>query len=147
MKPALAFPFNDPDGTMFSHLQAILPDLKKHFESAYICPPFSTRRHANHLQQLQADDFFTIFYVEREMQIGELFAYLYQRGETAHPDQIIHLCYFDRLAFPLRGANIEGIVTTVGRNLFARELDYAWCHLVVCAVELREIIPLVRTLV
>jgi hypothetical protein len=181
MKPALAFPFNDPDGTMFSHLQAILPDLKKHFERAYICPPFSTRQHANHLQQLQADDFFTIFYVEREMQIGELFAYLYQRaGETAHPDQIIHLCYLDRLAFALRGEyripfledldslstsnvplifqrsqrawethpqnyrEIEGIVTTVGRNLFGRELDYAWCHLVVCVVELREIIPLVK---
>jgi hypothetical protein len=115
------------------------------------------------------------------MQIGELFAYLYQRaGESAHPDQIIHLCFLDRLAFALEGSyrasfladidslssrdvplifqrsqlawethpqnyrEIEGMVTTVGRYLFGSELDYAWCHLVVRAVELREVIPLVE---
>ena len=181
MKPALAFPFNDSDGRMFSHLQAVLPDLKKHFERAYLCPPLPARQHRDHMRWLQADDFFTIFYIEREMQIGELFAYLYQRaGETAHPDQIIHLCYLDRLAFALQGEyrvpfledmdslstsdlprifqrsqlawethpqnyrEIEGMVTTVGRHLFGRELDYAWCHLVVRAGELCEIIPLVK---
>jgi hypothetical protein len=181
MKPALAFPFNDHDGRMFSHLQAILPDLKKHFERAYVCPPLPTRQHTDHMRWLRADDFFTIFHVEGEMQIGELFAYLYQRaGETAHPDKTIHLCYLDRLAFALRGEyrdaflgdidslstsavplifqrsqrawethpqnyrEIEGLVTTVGRNLFGRELDYAWCHLVVGAGELREIMPLVK---
>jgi hypothetical protein len=181
MKPALAFPFNDPNGTMFSHLQAILPDLKEYFERAYVCPSSPARQHPDHMRWLQADDFFTIFNVERDMQIGELFAYLYQRaGETAHPDQIIHLCFLDRLSFALRGEyrapflvdmdslspsdvplifqrsqrawethpqnyrEIEGMVTTVGRNLFGRDLDYAWCHLVVRAVELREIIPLVK---
>jgi hypothetical protein len=181
MKPALAFPFNDPDGTMFSHLQAILPDLKKHFESAYICPPLPTRQHVDYMQQLQADDFFTIFNVDRDMQIGELFLYLYQRAaETAHPNQILHLCYLDRMAFSLEGEyrnlfladidslsvndvplifrrsqlawethpqnyrEIEGLVTTVGRNLFGRELDYAWCHIVVCAGQLREIMPRVK---
>jgi hypothetical protein len=183
MKPALAFPFNDPDGMMFYHLQAILPDLKKHFGRAYICPSFSTLQSANHLQQLQTDDFFTIFHMERDMQIGELFAHLYQRtGETAHPDQIIHLCFLDRLAFALEGnyrdsfladidslsvnnvplifqrsplawethpqnyRDIEGIITTVGRHLFGRELDYAWCHIVVRAGQLREIMPRVENL-
>jgi hypothetical protein len=183
MPPALAFPFNDPDGRLFSHLQAVLPDLKKHFERAYICPSSPATRHPDHMRWLQADDFFTIFDVEREMRIGELFAYLYQSaGETAHPDQIIHLCYLDRLAFALRGKyripfledmdslstnnlplifqrsqlawethpqnyrEIEGMVTTVGRHLFGRELDYAWCHLVVAAGQLREIMPLVQNL-
>ena len=61
MKPVLAFPFNDPDGTMFHHLQAILPDLKEHFERAYICPPLSTLAHSEPIQELQADNFFTIF--------------------------------------------------------------------------------------
>ena len=38
------------------------------------------------------------------MQIGEHFAYLYQRtAETAPADQIIHLCYLDRLSFALEG--------------------------------------------
>src|SRR5215208_1071897 len=100
MRPALAFPFNDPDGTMFRHLLTILPDLKKHFEHAYIAPPLSTLQHVDHLQQLQSDHFFTAFPIDREMQIGEIFAYLYQCvGQAADPEQIIHLCYLDRLAF------------------------------------------------
>lgn len=181
MKPAIAFPFTDPDGTMFHHLQTILPDLKKHFERAYICPPLSTLQNSEHIQQLKTDDFFTIFPVDREMQIGEHFAYLYQHAaETAHSDQCIHLCYVDRLAFALEGPyrdalladvdslfgrdvplvfqrsefawnthpqnyrQLEGIVTTVGRNLFGRELDYAWCHIVVQAGQLRAIMPLVK---
>src|SRR5512133_1970026 len=102
MRPALAFPFNDPDGTMFHHLQAILPDLKEHFERAYIAPPLSTLQQIQHIKQLQADDFFTVFPVEREMQIGEHFAYLYRcAAETAHSQQIIHLCYLDRVSFAL----------------------------------------------
>lgn len=104
MKPALAFPFNDPDGTMFHHLQIILPDLKEHFERAYIAPPLSTLEHPEHIKHLQADDFFTIFPVDCEMQIGEHFAFLYQcAAQTAEPAQIIHLCYLDRMAFALEG--------------------------------------------
>lgn len=181
MQPALAFPFSDPDGVMFHHLKIILPDLKKHFERAYISPPLATQQHTDHMQQLHADNFFTIFAVDREMQIGEHFADLYQRtAETAPSEQIIHLCYLDRVAFALEGEyrdafladidslsagdvpvifqrsptawethpqnyrELEGIVTTVGHNLFARELDYAWCHIAVRAGQLREIMPLVR---
>ena len=180
MRPALAFPFNDPDGTMFPHLRAILPDLRNHFERAYICPPLSTLNPIQHMEHLQSDDFFTIYPAPRQMQIGEHFAYLYQRAaQTAPPDQIVHLCYLDRLAFALEGEHrdsllndidslstqdvpvifkrspaawashpqnyreLEGMVTTVGRNLFGRELDYAWCHIAVRAGELREIMPLV----
>ena len=181
MRPALAFPFNDPDGTMFHHLQAILPHLKQHFERAYLCPPASTWKHVDHIEQLQADNFFMIFPAGRDMQIGEHFAHLYRRAaETAPPDQIIHLCYLDRLAFALEGAyrdvflkdidsltveevplifqrsqtawethpenyrELEGMVTTVGRNLFGKDLDYAWCHIALRAAELREIMPRVR---
>ena len=39
---------------------------------------------------------------------------------------------------------LEGIVTTVGRNLFGKDLDYAWCHIAVRAAQLREIMPLVK---
>ncbi len=181
MKPALAFPLNDPDGTMFHHLLAILPDLKEHFERAYICPPLSTLQHVENMRQLQADDFFTIFPINRQLQIGEHFNYLYQlAAETAQTDQIIHLCYLDRIAFALEGKyrnefladidplsvrdvpllfqrsqmawethpqnyrDLEGIVTIVGRNLFGRELDYAWCHIAVRARQLREIMSLVK---
>ena len=133
MKPALAFPFNDPDGTLFHHLQAILPDLKSHFERAYICPPLSTWHHDGNIRQLQADNFFTSFPADREMQIGEHFAYLYQRAaQAAHPDQIIHLCYLDRLAFALEGefresilADIDSLSTEEVPVIFQRS-DFAW---------------------
>ena len=181
MKPALAFPFNDPDGTMFPHLQSILPDLKQHFEHAYVCPPLSTQKQVENVKWLEADDFFTVFPVDVELHIGELFAYLYRHAaDGAHPDQPLHLCYLDRLAFALEGEyrnsllgdvdslpdadlplifqrsqlawethpqnyrDIEGIVTTVGHHLFGGELDYAWCHIVVRAGQLREVIPQVQ---
>jgi hypothetical protein len=182
MKPAVVFPYNDLDGTMFPHLQTILPDLKNHFDRAYIsAPPASFER----LQQnglIHADGFFTVFPVDDNKLIGEHFAYLYQRAANAaaYPDQPLHLCYPDRMAFALEGAyrdafladidsltdndlplifqrsqtawdthpqnyrQLEGIVTTVGRNLFGKELDYGWCHIVVCARQLREVMPLVK---
>ncbi len=181
MRAALAFPFNDPDGRMFPHLQAILPDLKSHFERAYLCPPPAALGRLDRIEQLQADDFFTIFEADRELRIGERFAYLYRcTAETAPPDELIHLCFLDRLAFALEGKyrepflaevdalnsgdiplifqrsrlawethpqnyrEIEGIVTTVGRHLFGRDLDYAWCHMVVSAGQLQQIMPFVR---
>jgi len=182
MKPALAFPYNDPDGTMLPHLQAVLPDLKKHFECAYIAPPLSTLEWLQQKNLIITDDFFTVFHVNEVKPIGSHFAFLYQHtAETAHPDQIIHLCYLDRVSFALEGNYresfladvdsltdndlplifqrsqyawethpqnyhmLEGTVTKIGRNLFGRELDYAWCHLVVQAKQLREIMPLVKT--
>ena len=168
---------------MLPHLLAILPDLKSHFDRAYISPPPSTLEWLKQTDLILTDDFFTVFPTHRNQLIGELFASLYQRAaEAAHADQVMHLCYLDRLSFALEGIHrdaflrevdsltlddlplifqrsqtawdthpqnyreLEGIVTTVGRNLFGRELDYAWCHIVVRAGQLRQIMPLVKNL-
>ena len=181
MKPALAFPYNDPDESMFPHLQTILPDLKNHFDHAYISASPSTLEWLQQKKLIIPDNFFTIFPVDENKLIGENFAYIYQRAaEVAHPEQPFHLCYPDRMAFALEGEyrdsfladvdslnsndlplifqrspyawethpknyrELEGLVTIVGMNLFERELDYAWCHLVVQAGQLREIMPLVK---
>ena len=181
MKPALAFPYNDPDGTMLPHLQAILSDLKNHFDHAYISAHPSTLELLQQGDLILLDDFFTIYPVDNNKRIGEHFAYLYQHAsKDAHPKQALHLCYPDRVAFALEGEyrssfladidsltdddlplifhrselawsthpqnyrQLEGIVTTVGKNLFDKELDYGWCHIVVQAKQLREIMPLVK---
>ena len=73
MLPSIAFPYHDPDLQMFPHLQAILPDLKTLFRRAYICPPLNTRRHASLMDWLARDDFFKVFPLDRQMQIGEHF--------------------------------------------------------------------------
>jgi hypothetical protein len=39
---------------------------------------------------------------------------------------------------------IESMVTTAGRGLFKKELDFAWCHLVVQAGRLQRVLPSVR---
>jgi hypothetical protein len=181
MRPALAFPYNDPHGTMLPHLLAILPDLKNHFERAYLAPPPSTLQWLKPTGQILTDSFFTVFPAEEEKQLGESFSYLYRRAaETADPEQPLHLCYLDRISFALEGDyrdsfladinslssedlplifqrseyawnthpqnyyELEGMVTIVGKNLFSRELDYAWCHIVVLAGQLRRIMPLVK---
>jgi hypothetical protein len=127
---------------------------------------------------LESDAFFTILPLDRELRAGELFAYLYANAANAEtPEQIIHLCYLDRVAFALDGeyreqflvdldslsegdlplifqrsakawqthpqnyARLEGMVTRVGQNLFGLTLDYGWCHMVITAGRLREILP------
>jgi hypothetical protein len=181
MKPALAFPYTDPDGTMLPHLRTILPDLKSHFEHAYVCSPPSSLQLLRQNDPILVDDFFTVYPVDSQALIGEHFAYLYQRAAyEADPQQILHLCYPDRVAFALEGGyrqafledidsltpddlplifqrsqyawethpqnyrQLEGVVTTVGKNLFGRELDYGWCHIVIQAKQLREVMPLVK---
>jgi hypothetical protein len=181
MLPSIAFPYHDPDLQMFPHLQAILPDLKTCFGRAYICPPLNTRQQTALMDWFAKDDFFIVFPLEREMQIGDHFAYLYlNAARAADPDEIIHLAYIDRLSFALRGKYreqflrdvsslrpenlplifqrsatawrthpqnyhaIEDFVTTIGKILLTKTLDYAWCHLVLQASRLEEILPQVR---
>ncbi len=176
--PSLVFPYHDPNGQLLPHLNAILSDLKAHFGRAYVCPPLSTRQNTLVMAQLEADPFFTIFPVDRQLKIGEHFKHLYLNATlAAEPDEILHLAYVDRLAFALEGnhreqfladvdsltlknlplifqrtpaawathpqnyARLEAFVTQIGENLFGKTLDYAWCHLVASAAELREVMP------
>jgi hypothetical protein len=181
MKPAIVFPYTDPDGSMLPHLRAIIPDLQMHFERAYISTPPSTRELLKQNSEILTDGFFTVFVVDAEKDAGEHFTELYQRTANAAPaDQLLHLGFIDRLTFALeteyrstyladvdkltladvplvfqRSAfawdthpqsyrELEALVTTVGKNLFGRELDYAWCYLVLPAERLRKIALLVE---
>jgi hypothetical protein len=178
MKPSIVFPYHDPAGSLFPHLQVILPELKAHFGRAYICPPLDTRQNTEIMAALESDPFFTIFPVDRPMRTGQHFKHTYLNAAlAADPDEIIHLAYVDRLSFALEGsyreqfwadvdsltladlpllfhrsprawathpqnyARLEGFVTRVGEQLFGKTLDYGWCHSVVRAGELREVMP------
>ena len=133
MKPALAFPYHDPDRKLLPRLQAILPDLKAHFERAYLSPPPSTLEWIQHDPSIFSDDFFTIFPLDGETRVGKRFAYLYRRtAETAPPAQPIHLCFSDRLTFALSTEHRESFLADVV-SLSAKEIpiifqrsEYAW---------------------
>jgi hypothetical protein len=104
MKPAIVFPLVDPDGSMFSHLQAVMPDLKQHFEKAFLTIPKITQEgQPENIYLLEQDDFFRLFARESEKPVGDHFAFLYrQAASAAEPEQIMHLCSVDRLIFALR---------------------------------------------
>jgi hypothetical protein len=183
MKPALVFPFSDPEGTMFPHLQAILPDLKEHFDRALLTIPQNTlEEQPENVRLLGQDDFFNLFTIASEAPVGDHFAFLYRQAAFAvHPEQILHLCYLDRLSFALRSHNrrkrfladvddltekhlplifqrsnsawathpknyfeLESFVTDIGQTLFGKTLDYGWCHFVIQAGQLREIMSLIK---
>jgi hypothetical protein len=103
VKPAVVFPFYDPKGIMFPHLQAITPQLKQLFETAYLgVPQITEQLWPDHVRWLKADPFFHLFSVPTEAPVGERFLSLYQQTAAAcPPEQLLHLCFIDRLAFAL----------------------------------------------
>jgi len=115
IKPALTLPFTDPAGIMFPHLQAILPDLKQHFERAYLTISKDTQAgQSKNVRLLESDDFFKLFFLDSEMQVGDHFSFLYcQTASVARPEQILHLCYPDRLSFALRAGFREQFLADV----------------------------------
>jgi len=182
MKPALVLPLSDPAVALFPHLQTIMPDLKAHFERAFLTIPDTTReQQPEDIRLLEGDDFFSLFSISSEAPIGDHFAFLYRQAAfAAHPKQILHLCFPDRLSFALRTRHrerfladvdaltgeylplifhrsesawathpqnyfeLESFVTRVGQTLFGKTLDYGWCHFVIQAGQLREIIPQIK---
>jgi len=103
VKPALVVPFSDPDGTMFPLLQSILPDLKGQFDRAYLTIPKSTEKNQpGNVRLLERDDFFRLFSINSDFPGGDHFAFLYRQvANVADPEQILHLCFPDRLCFAL----------------------------------------------
>lgn len=182
-KPALVMPFNDPDGSMFRHLKATLPDLKTHFGRAYLTIPSETAdRQPENVTWMGEDDFFRSYPIASDEPVGAHFSYLYQHAaQDTAPDRVLHLCYPDRLFFALRTkyregfladvdsllpedtplifhrsaqawgthpsnyAEIETFASRMGLILFGKWLDYGWCHMVVQARHLLDIMPGIKT--
>lgn len=182
MQSAAVFPLHDPDGLLFPHLEAILPLLKQDFSRVYLAVSGSTQdRQPENVGRLQLDRFFHISLQDGDGPVGDRFTSLYRQAALASPpEQVLHLCSLDRLAYALRTEHgprfladlhavraedlplifqrsakawqthpqnyyeIERFVTTLGQILFGEALDYAWCHLVLRASTLAEILPAVK---
>ena len=100
LHPALVFPIHDPDGLIFHHLKDITPILKQHFSSAFLgITAITYEKYQPLFHTFEQDDFFQLLITPRDAQIGRQFKLLYQRAASlSKPDQILHLCYPDRLA-------------------------------------------------
>ena len=125
--------------------------------------------------------FFRLFHLSPGGLAGDQFLNLYRQAANVYqPEQVLHLCFIDRLAFILQSSHqrqfiedvraiqsgdtplifcrsdrawathprnyyeIESMVTTAGNLLFEKELDFAWCHLVVQARQLHRVLPSIR---
>ena len=101
---AVVLPIHDPDGLIFHHLDRIAPLLKGHFLTAFLgVTAITNDRYPVQVNELARDDFFQLFVTPRDAHIGRQFKILYQQAASSSPpDQILHLCYPDRLAFALQ---------------------------------------------
>jgi hypothetical protein len=182
MRPVAVIPMNDPEGMMFPHLETITPLLKGLFARLFVSVPLPTQQALPHyMDWLKADDFFHVIYHQNLIAIGDDFLTLYaQAALVCDPDQLLHLCFIDRLAYALQSEHradfmadilaikpaqtpliwqrserawqthprnyrdIEQMATKAGEWLFGKSLDFAWCHLVIPARRLREVVPIVK---
>ena len=96
-------PLHDPDGSMIPHLERITPLLKEVFAAAYLSlEPDAFGRYPERLLGLAQDDFFRPARLGAVLPVGDHFQALYRFAASAcPPDQVLHLCFPDRVSFAL----------------------------------------------
>lgn len=106
MQPVIVMPMNDPLGTMFPHLRIIAPSLKHLFAHAVVSVSATTQQtQVQHVAWLADDPFFQVLTHSADLPVGRDFAALYTfAAECCHPQQVLHLCFIDRVAFALQTA-------------------------------------------
>ncbi len=134
MRPAAVIPMHDPDGLLFPHLLNVTPLLKSLYDRVYISLPKDTRdRQAGYAAWVDQDQFFQVTGIPAGAQTGDHFRTLYQAAAAnAPPEQILHLCFIDRVAFALCGpfkdqfvADIQSVGESVVPLVFHRS-PFAW---------------------
>ncbi len=90
LKPAIVFPFHDPNGVMFEHLKVILPILKHTFETAYLSVPKSTQINCpTNIDWLQKDEFFKLHFLLNDPSVWEHFHSLFKFAAShANPSKL-----------------------------------------------------------
>ena len=98
---------------MLPHLVAILPDLKRLFRRAFVGVTHATvLAQPEAVAWLAADPFFDVTYRKPDTGVGEQFHALYTHAATAcTSDEVLHLCFIDRVAFALETAHRSAFMT------------------------------------
>jgi hypothetical protein len=115
MQPVIVMPMHDPAGRLFPHLAAVTPQLKTIFARAFVSvTSITSQTQARYIAQLEEDDFFQIIYHSFDLPVGDDFLGLYKNAAAGcHPNQVLHLCFIDRVAFALRSPHQAQFVTDV----------------------------------
>jgi len=115
MQHILVTPMNDPEGTMFAHLQQLTPLLKTIFAKAFVSIPATTiQKQADYVAWIESEPFFVVQRCEGDPPVGHYFADLYRySARHSQPDDLLHLCYIDRLAFALETDYREACINDI----------------------------------
>jgi hypothetical protein len=100
----IVFPLHDPQGQVLPHLLASSPDLQQLFETAYISITSETQgMQPEVIKKLAEEPFFHVLPVSNSQPIGGRWVYLFrQAAVSCQPDQVLHLCFPDRVAYALK---------------------------------------------
>ena len=104
MRANIVLPFHDPEGRFLRQLSLISPDLKQHFDHAFlsISPPTAARQHRR-LRELRADPFFVLNDNRLNTQVGDHYLAGYESAiRHSPPHQLLHLCDIDKVAYALQ---------------------------------------------
>lgn len=115
MLPSAVFPLHDPEEIFFPHLEIITPVLKSTFSNALISvTPITGKSHPERVERLGEDPFFRVFPLPSDYPVGDHFCYLYRQAvEASQPQQLLHLCFVDRLAFILQSRHRDPFTADV----------------------------------
>jgi len=115
MQPVIVMPMHDPAGVMFPHLKAVTPQLKSVFAQAFVSVTSITQEtQPSSMAWLRQDEFFQALYHPSDVPVGCDFSALYAyAAATCPPDQILHLCFIDRVAFALQSDYREQFLADV----------------------------------
>lgn len=101
---ALVMPMHDPDGLLFPHLLALVPQLRELCGRVIISITPLTRVQQPHwVERVMADHFFGVCEFTKSLPVGDEFVQLYAHAAMiSAPNTLLHLCFIDRVAFALQ---------------------------------------------
>jgi hypothetical protein len=109
VQPAIVIPLHDPQGQVLPHLYRLTPVLRHAFAGAFASLTHETQaQQPSWIDRLEDTGFYHLAVQRPDASLGERFRALYA-GAAARcdPDQPLHLCFPDRVAFALAGAHRE----------------------------------------
>lgn len=131
---SFVFPVHDAVGTTLARLGQLWPVLATVANRAYIGITPITQAHCDEaVADLAQHPFFEVVSLVDHERIGDQLAVLYQMAASqAAPDDLLHLCFSDRLAFAVGGHHRDQFLADVARAgdlatplIFARS-EFAW---------------------
>lgn len=103
MKPVAVIPMHDPSGVLFPQLRTIAPSLKNLFSKVFVSMSAVCAGISEQVAWLEKENFFHITLYQTNVSVGEDFLTLYQNAAAnCHPNEVLHLCFIDRVAFALQ---------------------------------------------